>query len=261
VGSSPTSGTSLLVTIYVDTSKDFFLAPIQFGDNLGTAFDLHWDCVVGSFLSFGENFPMATLESRNGWYRVVIRLDGEKYSRSLKTKDNISAQRCLAKIKDNLHRLEMGSLELPERCRDPLDFLLGAKNQTPKLPDVPIKASTITIQKAWDRFKSLIPEGSLETETLKGMEIHVRHLRRLIGVKTKLGQIDKSILQQYIDDRSKEPGQNDRLLSPETIKKELRTLSTIWGWMIEEKLVQHAFPNLRLRYPKRTVTVWRHVDA
>ncbi len=195
---------------------------------------------------------MATLESRNGWYRIVVRIAGKKFSRSLKTKDETASARCLAKIKDNLHRIELGALTIPESCQDPFEILLGPKKSVSTAQLSPKVATPSTIGHAWEEFKIRIPENSLEKTTLDGMEIHVRHLVRLIGVKRKLHEIEKPVLQQYVDDRSKEPGQNSQKLSPETIKKELRTFSTIWAWMAEAKLVSHSFPNHRLRFPKRS---------
>jgi integrase len=81
----------------------------------------------------------------------------------------------------------------------------------------------------------------------------------------KLNQIDKPTLQKYMDKRSQESGRYDRTVSVQTIKKELRTFSTIWNWMIEEKLVKHAFPSKKLRYPKThekpPFQTWKQIET
>ena len=54
---------------------------------------------------------MASLEQRNGNYRIVFRYAGQKYNRSLKTRSPVAAQASLARLEDNLRRVELGSLD------------------------------------------------------------------------------------------------------------------------------------------------------
>ena len=191
---------------------------------------------------------MAHLESRNGWYRIVFSLRGERFSKSLSTQSERSANASLAKVEDNLHRFELGLIEIPSD-RDPALFLLGKDSKKHTRESVKTELKSVGIKRAWKIFKDTLPTDALEQSTLSGMKTHVDHLARLIGT-AKLNQIDKPTLQKYIDKRSKEAGRYGRTVSVQTIKKELRTFSTIWNWMIEEKLVSHAFPSKKLRYPK-----------
>ena len=55
---------------------------------------------------------MASLELRNGKYRIVFRYGGQKFSRTLMTLDRREAKHSLARLEDNLRRLELGTLEL-----------------------------------------------------------------------------------------------------------------------------------------------------
>ena len=59
-----------------------------------------WVCIgsVSMVLSScnGKNSPMAHLETRNGWYRVVFQIKGERFAKSLSTKSEKSANACLA---------------------------------------------------------------------------------------------------------------------------------------------------------------------
>jgi hypothetical protein len=52
---------------------------------------------------------MASLESRGRTYRVVFRYAGEKISRSLRTSNAKAANASLARLEDNLRRIELGS--------------------------------------------------------------------------------------------------------------------------------------------------------
>ena len=56
---------------------------------------------------------MASLEKRGRTFRVVFRYQGEKYTRALSTRSEIAAKAALARLEDNLHRLELGTLTLP----------------------------------------------------------------------------------------------------------------------------------------------------
>jgi hypothetical protein len=70
---------------------------------------------------------MASLETRHGNFRVVFRVvfrfGGQKYSRSLKTSNPRTAKAALARLEDNLARVEIGQLILPENA-DLATFLL-----------------------------------------------------------------------------------------------------------------------------------------
>lgn len=160
---------------------------------------------------------MAHLETRNGWYRIVFHFEGERLSRSLKTRDSRSAKAGLAKLVDNLHRLDLGLIDLPTQG-DPVAFLLnGQKTTKRKVKGNNLKS--VTIKQAWKEFNETIPTGSLEESTLGGMNTHVEHLARLIGKGFKLTDIDKPTLQRYIEVRSQEVGRYGRKVSVQTIKK------------------------------------------
>ena len=65
---------------------------------------------------------MAHLETRNGWYRVVFQIQGERFAKSLSTKSEKSANACLAKVNDNLHRFDLGLIDIPEGSDPPSLF-------------------------------------------------------------------------------------------------------------------------------------------
>ncbi len=91
---------------------------------------------------------MASLEKRNGNYRVVFRFGGRKFSRSLKTRNDKAATACLARLEDNLRRLELGTLDIPVDA-DPASFLLsdGKRNGQVRLPDVVTLDSFSTVRR------------------------------------------------------------------------------------------------------------------
>lgn len=57
---------------------------------------------------------MALLEKRGRSFRIVFRYAGIRYARALSTQSENAAKAALARMLDNLHRLELGTLSLPD---------------------------------------------------------------------------------------------------------------------------------------------------
>ena len=55
---------------------------------------------------------MASLERRGNRFRILFRFGGEKFSRALKTNSEKTALAAVARLDDNLRRVELG----PTRC-------------------------------------------------------------------------------------------------------------------------------------------------
>jgi len=67
---------------------------------------------------------MASIELRGNAFRIVFRYQRQKFNRSLKTDDPDTANACLARVEDNLRRLDMGLIAVPEGA-DICQFLLS----------------------------------------------------------------------------------------------------------------------------------------
>ena len=76
---------------------------------------------------------MASLDKRGRSFRVAFRFQGIRYTRALGTRNEKAAEAALARLEDNLHRLELGTLELPEGG-DLAGFLLGDVRAKPRRP-------------------------------------------------------------------------------------------------------------------------------
>ena len=148
---------------------------------------------------------MASLETRGGRFRIVFRLEGQKFSKTLDTKNPKAANVTLAKLEHRLGQYEIGGLIIPTGC-DPVEFLLNGSLRQKSAPVKKTYGNSVTVKQSWNIFKEVLPDGALEESTLKGMNTHIEHLARLIGKTVKLKDIDKPCLQRYIDKRSKEPG-------------------------------------------------------
>ena len=72
---------------------------------------------------------MATIENRDGNFRLVFRYGGKRYRRSLVTTDDLAAQSALVRLKDNLRRVQLGLLEVPATA-DVVTFLASGGRTT-----------------------------------------------------------------------------------------------------------------------------------
>jgi integrase len=188
---------------------------------------------------------MASLERRNGHFRVVFRYAGQKFSRSLKTRKESEAQSSFARLVDNLRRAELGHLQVSEGA-DIAAFLLsdGRIAAKPSLPKIR------TLSQLFDAYMASVPEGAIEETTREGMEIHIEHLRRVLGDGLPIAGLTSLDLQRYVDARALAKGIRGRSLSAATIKKELITLRTAWNWAKFAGLLQSGFPLKTVKFPK-----------
>ena len=190
---------------------------------------------------------MAWLERKdNGPFHLGFRFAGERYKPSLETTDKEEAEARRQRLEENIRLVKNGRLLLPDDA-DVCEFLLsdGKLNGKPRP-----KAKLRTLRQFKDAFLQSIPEGSLEENTLAGMEIHFTHLFRVLGKSRPLHTLTLEDLQDYVDARSKDDGLRGKKLSPATIKKELTTLRTLWNWAKNADYFHRAFPSRGLRYPK-----------
>ena len=193
---------------------------------------------------------MASLEKRNNIYRIVFRLDGQKFSRSLRTKSKAAADLALAQLKDGLHRIKLGVLTL-----DPSDDVVTALMSSGNIRQKQKTIKSLRLGKLLDEYLASIPENSIEQTTRGMLNTHIRHLKRLIGVRASVKSVNLTKLQAYVNDRSQEPGIRGRTVSPVTTRKEVTTLYAAWTWAKEAELIpaELSLPRkARLRYPKQS---------
>ncbi len=215
----------------------------HFGDTIGNTLHLsRWFFP----LTTAENPTMASLEQRNGTYRVVFRHGGQKYSRSLKTQNKRAAELSLAQLEDNLRRVELGTLTIAADADVP-SVLLSSGKATNRI----VAPKRYLLGKILDDYVDSIPDDAIESKTRDMIRIHTKHLKRLLGVRTAPVSMTLEKLQQYVNERSQEPGIRGRRISPVTVRKELTTLHAAWTWAIESGMVSNPLPaKRRLRYGK-----------
>ena len=188
---------------------------------------------------------MAILEKRRNRYRIILRLNGKKFSRSIKTTDETEAQSALARINDGLRRVELGILTPPEGA-DIVTFLFsdGRVIDSPKPPQLR------SLQELFDGYFSSLVEGAIEKATLSCMRIHLSHIKRILGRRFLFTETQLGDLRNYVGERLKEKGRRGGKVSSVTARKELNSFRTVWNWAREEGLIQRSFPVRGLKLPK-----------
>lgn len=192
---------------------------------------------------------MATLQERNGSYRVLFYWAGERQNFTIGRVTPAEAETKASQVDYLLMRVKQGLLTIPDGV-SVTDFV--AHDGKPPLPAVPTAppAEQISLGQLRDRYLKA-QENSLEATSIAGMVIHFGHLVKALGEDLIVQGLTLANLQDYVTKRSTAKGWRGRKLSPVTIKKEIVTLRTAWNWAVPTYLTGR-FPNKGLKYPKGT---------
>jgi hypothetical protein len=189
---------------------------------------------------------MAWLEQRGQKYRLSFRYDGKLYRHSLGTADEEVAGASLFRLEEGIRLLERGRLEPPAPGADLALYLLSEGKVSAK-PEIARAPEALTLAMLAERFAAA-QATSLETNSLATVQIHLRHIRRLLGDDFSIRDFTLGDLQGYVDRRSRQRGRRGKPLSAATIRKEVTTFGAAWAWAVQGG----SFPKSGVRYPKAT---------
>jgi integrase len=188
---------------------------------------------------------MAWLDKRGNSFRVVFQVGGHTFKRSLRTTDRREAAGRIAAVERRIAMVERGELAVPDGV-DLTAFLVDDGKAQPLVVAKP----PLTLKELIDSFRSALPPGSIEANSLYTLNIHLAHVLRVLRPTTPLSNVTFETLQQYVNARSKATGRRGQPISATTIKKELSSFSSVWNWALRMGHVSVPFPNKGLRYPK-----------
>lgn len=195
----------------------------------------------------------------SGRYHIRFYYGGQEYKRSIKTKDEAKAQSVRQRVEDTLLFLEQGRLEMPPDA-DVAEFILSDGRRTEKFTAPAVR----TLGDLFETYENQFTEGAKEGNTRRVEKIHAAHLKRLIGPKTPLGSLKAAAVQEYVNARTKEAWKG-KSIRPQTIKKEVDTLRTIWSWAKHLGYVTSAPPTEGIAYPRQKekppFQTWTEVEA
>ncbi len=191
-------------------------------------------------------------------YRIRFRFGGQRFFRSLKTKDRKVALVAKGRVEETLRLIEQGRLEIPADA-DPAVFILSDG----KLAKKPSQTSTVSLKKLFDEYKKRLPEGAKEKSTTKTEQTHMNNFLRLLPASRSAKSFTTADLQRYVEKRLKEK-RGTRKISPETVKREIDTFRAIWNWAKPE-YVDGDSPAQGLVYSKRDqkppFMTWDEIDT
>jgi integrase len=186
----------------------------------------------------------------SGNFHICFRFSGKRFKRSLRTKNERQAAGALTKLNERLWMLENGHLEIPSDVEHG-EFLIHGRREIPKPPAAKVvHQKSLSLEQLFDEYFVTANNGSLERSTVSTLEIHRRHLERVLGKSFASNKLTPKHLQDYINKRSKAKGKYGRPLCGSTIRKELVTLRTVWNWANELELVEGKITLKKLRFPK-----------
>jgi hypothetical protein len=185
---------------------------------------------------------MATLQDRNGSYRILFLHHGKRHTFTLGKVPRAVAEGKAAKVDEILALVKSGYLTVPPGM-DIVTFVEHEGHPSQEVASVP-RGVPITLGQLRDRYLQTHRQGALEGTTLEGMEVHFRHLISTFGEKHPVREMTVADLQRHADRRVRMKGMKGKFSSA-TIKKELVTLRTAWNWGGIMGLVEGKFPPLK----------------
>ena len=189
---------------------------------------------------------MATVERRNGRFRLIFYLTGKRYSASLRTADPREADAIAGSAERTLMLLQQGVLTVPEGA-DLAPFVLSGG----KLAERPKPPPAHSLGELCDRYLRAHELGAMEENSLDTVRMHLRHFAKTLGAGFSAQALELSHVQQHIDRRARQKGARGRPLSPTTLRKEVTSVRACWNWGLGAGLVGRPFPaNKALKYPK-----------
>jgi integrase len=189
--------------------------------------------------------PSLEFDNDADTYRVRFRFAGRSFKRSLHTASEKLADAALARIDETLMLIDRGRLEIPAEA-DPIAFIMSdgkrrGRADQPKL---------LTLGELIDAYQDQRIPGAKEESTIKTENMHLRHVVRGLKKSTYVKTIRMSDLQGYVVARLKQK-YHGRLITAETVRKELATLRVVWNWAMRHGLIDRPAPLVGLEFPKR----------
>lgn len=192
---------------------------------------------------------MAWLDrGQTGIFQLGFQFGGRRFKRSLRTRDERTAEATLHRVEENIRLVSTGRLKIPPEADVPTFLISDGELSSAAPMELP---KQLQLRDLFAHYRKSLPTDALSPGTLRIAEIHMKHVLRIIGKSRHLRTITRDDLQRFVNLRSSETGKRSRPVSPTTIKKELSTFRTLWRWARQSEFVASDFPNEGLRFPRQ----------
>ncbi len=192
---------------------------------------------------------MATLQRRNGNFRVLFYHGGRRHTFTIGRVERREAELVAADVDRVLLRLGQRLLAIPPGV-DVVTFVRhgGRVPDSPTAPEPPSQLATL--RELRERYLATHSAGAMEESSLGTARIHLNHIATTLGGGFALRGLTAADLQRHVDRRATMRGPAGRKISPPTIRKELATFRAAWNWALNMGLLSMPFPGRGLVYPK-----------
>ncbi|HEX4613317.1 MAG TPA: tyrosine-type recombinase/integrase [Urbifossiella sp.] len=185
---------------------------------------------------------MATIQERNGSYRILFVYAGKRETFTLGTVPRTVADAKAAKVDELLALLKGKYLAVPAGV--PIVDFMRADGKAVSAEPEALPVERVTLGQLRDRYLTAHRQ-SLEPNTLSLVGTHFRQLVATWGERFAVGGLSLSDLQTHADRRASMKSKKGTQINPVTIRKDLVTLRTAWNWATHHGLVVGAFPALK----------------
>jgi hypothetical protein len=168
---------------------------------------------------------MASIQLKNGAYYCQFRHDGRRHTDTVGKVTRAKAEAFADNVEELLDHVRRGRVTIPAGV-SVSDFVKCDGKAFPKAttaPDSPV----LSVRGVLDGYLSAIGGGALEASTVRTLELHARHLKRLLGQTTEVSGVTRDRLQKYVNARVAEK-HHGRPIHRETPRKELNTRHSAW---------------------------------
>ncbi len=186
---------------------------------------------------------MASIHRRGKHFHVKFSFRGKQFFRALKTSSKKEALHAKNRVEQNMHLITTGVLEIPP-YEDIGDFILIGK------PKMRLETKRSISNSLFDTASIYLKtaQSRKATSSYKTEQIHLRHFLAFLGDDAKLAisGITSSIIDEYVVWRRESVG-------PNTVNKELQTISQMFRFAIERDLYNNNPINPGHRFKKAGV--------
>jgi hypothetical protein len=168
---------------------------------------------------------MASLQVKNGSFYCQFTHDGRRHTVTVGRVSRVRAEAFATNVEDLLDHVRRGRVSIPAGV-SVAEFVRSDGKARPRTAVSPA-APAITLGGVLDGYLAAVGGGALEASTVRTLELHVRHLKRLLGGDAEAAALARYRLQRYVNARVGE-SYHGRPIHPEPPRKELNTLRTAW---------------------------------
>ena len=189
---------------------------------------------------------MASIQQKGNAFYCQFCFQGKRYTITVGKVPRREAETFAGKVDYLLMRIKQRLITVPPGIHI-TDYLLCDGN----VPNTEQAVTdSITFRMFYQKYTETHSDGAMEENSLVTVQMHLKHFQKTLGEGFPLRELTSAHLQKHINARRKRKYRGNPL-SPVTLKKEIASFRAAWNWAVNMGMIEGAFPNQGLVYPKR----------